>query len=81
MHGDDRLQQDLSARRLAAGLNRPLLIVSLPLDSGVEAALDRLYPAVRDARMLGALLYVRGGDCLIDRDGCLCQQFLRHSAV
>jgi hypothetical protein len=71
MYGDDRLQQDLSARRLAAAMNRPLLIVSLQSDPSVEAALDQLYPAVRDARMLGALLYVRGGDCLINRDGCL----------
>jgi hypothetical protein len=71
MHGDDRLQQDMSARRLAAGLGRPLLTASLPAEATAGAALDLLYPAVRDARMLGALLYVRGGDCLIDRDGCL----------
>jgi hypothetical protein len=71
LHGDDRMQQDLSARRLAAALNRPLMIASFAEGAAPETAVDMLYPAVRDARMLGALLYVRGFDCLIDRDGCL----------
>jgi hypothetical protein len=70
-YGDDRMQQDLCARRLAEGLERPLLSVSLPQEAELQAAVELLYPAVRDARLLSAVLYVRGCDRLIDRDGCL----------
>jgi hypothetical protein len=71
LYGDDRLRQDGCARQVAAALEKPLLVITLPQDAGTLDAVSLLYPAVRDARMLGALLHVRGGDCLIDRDGCL----------
>jgi DNA polymerase III delta prime subunit len=71
LYGDDRLRQDGCARQVAAALEKPLLVITLPQDAALQDMIELLYPAVRDARMLGALLYVRGGECLIDRDGFL----------
>jgi hypothetical protein len=79
LYGEDLLQQEWTVRQYAAALPQPLLKVSLgdgPPPAGdagdrLTAILDRLHSAVRDARLLGALLYVQGGDGLVDRDGCL----------
>ncbi len=71
LYGEDFLQQELSVRQLAAALRKPMLKVKLnPEDSG-EASLELLYSAVRDARMLDALLYIQGGGVFIDGNGCL----------
>ncbi|PJF23933.1 MAG: hypothetical protein CUN53_20390, partial [Phototrophicales bacterium] len=41
------------------------------VDEEPAAALEKLTAAVRDARMLGALLYIQGADIFLDRDGAL----------
>lgn len=71
LHGGDVLQHQMTARRVALALRRPLLQVNLSLAEKAEAALQKLYLAVRDARMINALLYVENCDVLIDGDGCL----------
>ena len=70
-HGGDFLQQELAARQIAAALGVPLLKVSLQPDETISAILDKLAPAVRDARMVEALLYVHGADGLLDSDNAL----------
>jgi len=70
-NGVDVLQQDLAASQLALGLGQPLLKVKLPSEEPFQAALEKIYPAVRDARLLGAILYIQGCDLLINKDGCL----------
>ena len=79
-HGEDLLQQSLTARQLAVALDRPLLTIRLAAEENSATALEKLYPAVRDARLLGALLYIQGCDMFIDSDGCLvpaCFEALR----
>jgi hypothetical protein len=73
--GEDFLQQELTVRQLALALGRPLLKIHLRADEGEASPLERIYAAVRDARMLKALLYVQGGDFFIDDDGCLLPAF------
>lgn len=70
-NGVDILQQDLAARQLAIALGQPLLKVKLPSEETLQSALEKIYPAVRDARLLGAIVYIQGCDLLIDKDGCL----------
>ncbi len=70
-YGEDSLQQELVARQLAAALGKPLLKVKYLADETLEPALEKLFLAVRDARMLGALLYLQGCDVFIDGEGCL----------
>lgn len=70
-YGVDNLQQELAARQLARALERPLLKIKLQSEDTLENALERIFPAVRDARLLGSLLYIQGCDLLIDKDGCL----------
>jgi hypothetical protein len=70
-YGEDFLQQELTARRLALALGKPLLKVKFLPDEPLEPALEKLFSAVRDARMLTALLYLQGCDVFIDREGCL----------
>ena len=72
-YGLDILQQELAARNMAHALQQPLLKIKLSPDDDLAAALDKIYPAVRDARLLGALLYIQGCDLFIDKDGCLVQ--------
>lgn len=71
LSGEDLMQQDLFVRQLCAALHKPLLKLKLAPECTVESALEKLYPAVRDARMLGALLTIQGADVFIDHDGCL----------
>ena len=71
LYGEDPLQQDIAVIRLSAALEKPLLKLRLTPEKTVETALELLYPAVRDARMLGALLNIQGADIFIDHDGCL----------
>lgn len=71
LHGDDPMQQELAARQLAAALGVPLLTVKFQPGEEVASALEKLAPAVRDARMLEALLYVQGAEILINNDGAL----------
>ncbi len=70
-YGEDFLQQELAARQLAAALRKPFLKVKYLADETLEPALEKLFLAVRDARMLTALLYIQGCDVFIDREGCL----------
>jgi len=72
-YGLDILQQELAARNLASTMERPLLKIKLSPDDDIATALEKIYPAVRDARLLGALLYIQGCDLFIDKDGCLVQ--------
>jgi hypothetical protein len=69
--GDDLFKQELVAQQLASALKKPLLKLKVLAESTIETALDQLYPAVRDARMLGALLSIENFDVFIDHDGCL----------
>ncbi len=72
LHGDDFLQQEFVARQIAVALQKPLLKIKIDPHDGVQdTPLERLNSAVRDARMLKALLYLQGGDMFIDPDGCL----------
>jgi hypothetical protein len=71
LYGGDLRQQEVTARELALALQRPFLKICLDPGALLDTALAALRPAVRDARMLRALLYIQGSDCLIDRDGCL----------
>ena len=71
LRGPDILQQELTARQMAAALGRSLLEIKISRDEEQAAALERLYPAVRDARLLNAVLFVQGCDPFIDSDGCL----------
>jgi hypothetical protein len=70
-YGNDFLQQELTARQISAGLGKPLLRIKFAPEESAATALEKLYPAVRDARMLGALLYLQGCDVFMDSDGCL----------
>ena len=70
-HGPDTFQQDMAVRQLAKSMNRSLLMVKLLIEDDREASLNKIYPAVRDAKLLNALLYVQGCDLFIDKDGCL----------
>jgi hypothetical protein len=71
LHGSDFLQHRLAARQMAATLDLPLLEVRIRPGEEAASALEKLAPAVRDARMLRALLYVQGVDVFIDREGAL----------
>ena len=71
LYGQDLLQQELSARQIAAALGLPLIKVQLDSSQNVEEALEKVCAAARDARMLKALLYLQNGDRFIDTDGCL----------
>lgn len=69
--GEDLLQQELTVHQVATGLRQPLLKVKLEPKEDLDSSLEKLYAAVRDARMLKALLYIQGFDIFIDQDGCL----------
>jgi len=71
LFGEDLLQQELTVRQIATGLNKPLLKVKLEAEGEAESSLEKLFLSVRDARMLNALLYIQGCDVFINRDGCL----------
>jgi len=71
LHGPDFLQQEIATRQLAEALGKPLLKLKLLPDEAAENALQKLHQAVRDTRMLQALLYIQGCDIFIDKDGCL----------
>ena len=73
--GEDILQQELTVRQLAIALGRPLLKIRLRAGESDPSPLEMVYAAVRDARMLKALLYVQGVDVFIDEDGCLLPAF------
>ncbi len=76
-HGPDNLQQSLAARQLADALGSLLLEVKLTPDVQAPDALDRLSSAVRDARMLEAILCIHGADILQDDEGALLQPVFR----
>lgn len=71
LFGEDLMQQDVVVRQLSTALHQPLLKLNIQPECTLESALEQLYPAVRDARMLGAMLNIQGADVFIDRDGCL----------
>ena len=71
LHGPDRNQQELAARQLAGSLERPLLKIQVIGESDYDAVLEQLTLAVRNARLLGAVLLLMNSDRFIDQDGCL----------
>ena len=71
LQGGDTAQQQLAAQQLAAALERPLLMVRLASGEQVESANNIISLAVRDARMLNALLFISSCEVLIDSNGCL----------
>ncbi len=71
LYGEDVLLQDMVVRRLSSAISKPLYKLTIPADSSIEMAIEQLTHAVRDARMLGALLYLQGVDLFIDHDKCL----------
>jgi hypothetical protein len=71
LFGEDLLQQELTVRQIATSLRQPLLKIKLEFKEDLDSSLEKLYSAVRDARMLKALLYIQGFDIFIDQDGCL----------
>jgi SpoVK/Ycf46/Vps4 family AAA+-type ATPase len=79
-YGSDLLQQELAARQISAGLGKPLLRIKFTVGEPIETALEKLFQAVRDARMLEAQLYLQGSDIFVNEDGCLlpaCFEALR----
>ncbi len=74
LYGEDLMQQDVVVRQLSTALHKSLLKLKIPPECKLDFALEQLYPAVRDARMLGALLNIQGADVFIDRDGCLISE-------
>jgi hypothetical protein len=70
-YGNDILQQELAARQISIALGKPLLRIKFFKGENVEAGVEKLFQSVRDARMLGAQLYVQGSDLFIDEDGHL----------
>jgi len=73
LHGGDIFQRRMAGRQLSSMIGRSLLQINLTHVDQVEIALQKLYLAVRDARMINAILYVENCDMLIDSDGCLLQ--------
>ena len=71
LQGGDEIQMQLAAQQVAAALERPLLLVRLSTTEQVESAINIISQAVRDARLLNALLYISGCDLLIDGNGGL----------
>lgn len=74
LYGDDLLQQDTAVRQLSTALNKPYLKIRISSEGSMENAVELLHPAVRDACMLGALLYIENADVFIDKEGCLSPQ-------
>lgn len=74
LYGPDSLQQELTARQIATALERSLLKVKISADDVQTEAMEKLYPAVRDARLMNALLYIEGCDAFIDSDSCLLSE-------
>ncbi|MCB2179910.1 AAA family ATPase [bacterium] len=68
MYGNDTLQQEYTARQMAAALGKPILKIILDENDGAEIILNKLYASVRDARMLNAWLYIQDSDIIIDQD-------------
>ena len=71
LYGADIFQQDMAVAKLAAALERPLLKLKIPPNEELKISLDKLSTALRDAKLLQAILYIQGSDPLIDKEGCL----------
>ncbi len=69
--GEDAIQMDFAARQISQRLEKPLLIIRQSNQSNDGAQQDQLSSAVRDARMLGAILYIQNADHFFTPDGCL----------
>lgn len=70
-HGEDHLQRELIARQLACTLEKPFLLISFEESDEKELANERLLLGLRDAKLINALLYVRGIDLFVDSEGNL----------
>ena len=71
LYGADIFQQDMAVGQLAIALERPLLKIKISPDENIAAALKKLSSAIRDAKLLQALLYIQDCDPFIDNEGCL----------
>lgn len=71
LHGTDHFRQDIAVGKLATELERPLLKIHILEDDERPTALDKIALAVRDAKLLQAMLYVQGADIFISRERTL----------
>ena len=71
LYGPDHFRQDIAIGNLAAELESPLLKIHILEDDNQEDALEKVTLAVRDAKLLQALLYVQGADIFISSDRTL----------
>ena len=71
LHGSDHFRQDIAVGKLASELEMPLLKVHIPADDELSVALDKIALAVRDAKLLQALLYIQGADIFISPERTL----------
>ncbi len=71
LFGSDHFRQDMTIGKLASELELPLLKVKILPEDEQAAALEKLSIAVRDAKLLQALLYIQGVDIFISREGTL----------
>ena len=70
-HGGDPFRQDIAVGKLAAELAQPLLKITLLAEEAQADALEKIALAVRDAKLLQALLYVQGADVFINSERTL----------
>mgnify|MGYP002640474707 CR=1 FL=1 len=71
LYGTDHFRQDMAVGKLASELELPLLKVKIQPTDEEGAALEKLSIAVRDAKLLQALLYIQGMDVFISGEGTL----------
>ena len=71
LYGTDHFRQDMAVGKLASELELPLLKIKIQPDDEESTALEKLSIAVRDAKLLQALLYIQGMDVFISRERTL----------
>ena len=71
LHGTDHFRQDIAVGKLASELECPLLKLHIPSDDQTADALEKITLAVRDAKLLQALLYIQGADIFISPERTL----------
>ena len=71
LYGTDHFRQDMAVGKLASELELPLLKIKIQPDDEESTALKKLSIAVRDAKLLQALLYIQGMDVFISRERTL----------
>ena len=71
LYGADIFQQDIAVGQLTTTLERPLLKIKIQPTEELATNLEKLSIALRDAKLLQAILYIQGCDIFIDNEGCL----------